>query len=369
MNTPERILVHRDGAPIYDIVFSRSFAQLGPQILSLGFARETKLMIVTDSNVDPLYLAEVKEMLCRDFSVVKSIVLPAGESEKNLDTIADVYEALIRNHYDRKDLLIALGGGVIGDMTGFAAATYLRGVDFIQVPTSLLAMVDSSVGGKTGVDFRGYKNMVGAFHMPKLVYMNICVLKTLPPREIACGMGEVIKYGISMDADFYASLSDAQPDVLNCRISRLEQIVHRCCELKRDVVEEDPTEKGRRRILNYGHTIGHAIEKLMQFTLLHGECVAIGMCASMHISVRRGLITQDVYERFLSLVRSYDLPVCVRNAPFRPQDVLDAMKSDKKTVGGKVRFILVSGIGTSYVENDLTDAMLLDAVRSVLTDA
>lgn len=367
MNRPETIRVHRDGVPIYDIVFAPSFSELPSGLLSLGYTRNTKLMIVTDSNVDPLYLAEISEILCRDFLVVRSFTLPAGEAHKTLDSITDLYEALILEHFDRKDLLIALGGGVIGDMTGFAAATYLRGVDFIQVPTSLLAMVDSSVGGKTGVDFKGYKNMVGAFYMPKLVYMNPSVLATLPAREIACGMGEVIKYGISMDADFYESLFSCTGQVKACDPDTMARIVHHCCCLKRDVVEEDPTEQGRRRILNFGHTIGHAVEKLMNFSLLHGECVAVGMCAAVYLSMRRGAVSEAEYGRLRALLASYDLPVGVSADDISPQEVLDTLYSDKKTVGGRIRFVLCTRVGESFIDASLTDEELLDAIRTVVS--
>ena len=366
MDQLQSICVHRDGLPIYNIVFSESFVSLPEELLALGYTRSTKLMIVTDTNVDPIYLAEVKNILCRDFLVVSSYTLPAGEADKNLDSVGRLYEALILEHFDRKDLLLALGGGVIGDMTGFAAATYLRGIDFIQIPTSLLAMVDSSVGGKTGVDYKGYKNMVGAFHMPKLVYMNLSVLSTLPQREITCGMGEIIKYGISMDAAFYEALFSLPDAVQNRRIGPLSQIVHHCCRLKRDVVEEDPTEKGRRRILNFGHTIGHAVEKLMQFSLLHGECVSIGMCAAVWLSMQRGSIPIEAYERFLTLTARYGLPSRVMNAPFAAEDVLKTLYSDKKTVGGQVRFIMLSDIGSSYVDDTLTDEELLAAIRTVV---
>ena len=198
----ERLDVKKDGSFCYSIRFEKNFSYLAEEIVELGFSGH-KLCIVTDSNVAPLYLEEVKTVLGMKFDQVFDFIIPAGEQNKTLDNVKKLYEHLILNHFDRKDCLIALGGGVIGDMTGYAAATYLRGIDFIQVPTTLLSQVDSSIGGKTGVDFDSYKNMVGAFHMPRLVYMNLSVLNTLSNEQFSCGMGEILKHGLIKNASFY----------------------------------------------------------------------------------------------------------------------------------------------------------------------
>ena len=273
------INVKYEGKPLYNIVIEQSFDKLAEEFDKLGVTGR-KLCIVSDSNVAPLYAKHIEEQLLKTGNKVFTFVFEAGEANKNLDTVEDVYEFLIKNHFDRKDMLVALGGGVVGDLTGFTAATYLRGISFIQVPTSLLAQVDSSIGGKTGVDFRAYKNMVGAFYQPKLVYMNISVLKSLSDRLFNSGFGEIIKHGLIKDAAYYEWLRDNISNIKSRNSDALEQMIYVSCNIKREVVEKDPKEKGDRALLNYGHTLGHAIEKLMDFKLYHGECVTLGMIAA-----------------------------------------------------------------------------------------
>ena len=205
------------------------------------------------------------------------------EKNKNLNTVSALYQALIQNGLDRKSLLVALGGGVVGDLTGFGAATYLRGIDFIQVPTTLLAQVDSSVGGKTGVDFQQYKNMVGAFHQPRLVYMNLSTLSSLPAEQFACGMGEILKTGLICDGDFFRYVCCEQKGIKKLDMEQIARMVRRCCEIKAGVVERDPKEQGERALLNLGHTVGHSVEKLKNFTLLHGQCVGVGLVAAAYL--------------------------------------------------------------------------------------
>lgn len=240
-----RMQVCRDGAPIYDIVLEDSFDRLPEEMERLG-SQGRKLCIVTDSNVAPLYLEAVEKLLSGCFSQVTSYVFPAGEEHKNLDTVKRVYEHLIQNRFDRKDWLAALGGGITGDLCGFTAATYLRGVDFIQIPTTLLSQVDSSIGGKTGVDFDCYKNMVGAFHMPKLVYANVSALKTLPPEQFSAGMGEVIKHGLIRDQEYYEWILENKEAVRNRELSVCRRLICGSNRIKRQVVEADPTEQNER---------------------------------------------------------------------------------------------------------------------------
>ena len=260
MNTQKEVSncmkVHYDGNPIYDIIFHDDFSLLAKSMENLQL-KNRKICIVTDSHVAPHYLTTVQGIL-KDLSRhVCSFVMKAGEESKTLDTVKDLYEFLILDHFERNDLLVALGGGVVGDLTGYTAATYLRGIDFVQIPTSLLAQVDSSIGGKTGVDFDSYKNMVGAFHQPKLVYINTATLKTLSQRQFLSGMGEVVKYGLITDASFYQWILDHKEDIIKLDKPTLQTMIYRSCDNKRIVVEEDPTEKGRRALLNYGHTLGH----------------------------------------------------------------------------------------------------------------
>lgn len=255
-------------------------------------------------------------------------VFEAGEPNKNLDTVQNLYRTLIENKIDRTGFLIALGGGVTGDLTGFAAATYLRGIDFIQIPTTLLAQVDSSVGGKTGVDFQQYKNMVGAFHQPRLVYMNMNTLNTLPETEFICGMGEVLKTGLICDSELFRSVCRQKKQIRGLDSQVLASVIRRCCEIKAGVVERDPKEQGERALLNLGHTIGHAVEKLMDFQLLHGQCVAVGTIATAAISRNRGLLSEKEYQEILCGCRDFGLPVSVQGLD--PEKILEATRNDKK---------------------------------------
>ena len=265
---------------------------------------------------------------------------------------------------DRKGLLVALGGGVVGDLTGFGAATYLRGIDFIQVPTTLLAQVDSSVGGKTGVDFLQYKNMVGAFHQPRLVYMNMSTLQSLPEREFICGMGEILKTGLICDGDFFRFVCQNQETISELDLGMLSKMIRRCCEIKAGVVERDPKEQGERALLNLGHTVGHAVEKLKAFQLLHGQCVGIGLIAAACLSMNRGLLTEHEYEEIRNGCSSYKLPLSVDL--LKAEDILAATKKDKKMEAGHIKFILMDGIGKSFIDKTVTDDELLQAIGEIL---
>lgn len=357
------INVKYEGKPLYNIVIEQSFDKLAEEFDKLGVTGR-KLCIVSDSNVAPLYAKYVEDQLSKTGNKIFTYVFEAGEANKNLDTVEDVYEFLIKNHFDRKDMLVALGGGVVGDLTGFTAATYLRGISFIQVPTSLLAQVDSSIGGKTGVDFRAYKNMVGAFYQPKLVYMNISVLKSLSDRLFNSGFGEIIKHGLIKDAAYYEWLRDNISNIKSRNSDALEQMIYVSCNIKREVVEKDPKEKGDRALLNYGHTLGHAIEKLMNFTLYHGECVTLGMIAALRISVNRGYISQKEYEDVLDMFKLYEFPVTVSG--INADDVVKVSKSDKKMDAGKIKFILLNSIGNAYIDYEVSDIEMKEALKSVL---
>lgn len=360
--TERRLLVKRDGEFTYPITFYDDFASLSAEIGSLS-NKGRRLCIVTDSHVAPLYLESVKNQLKKTGREIYSYILPAGEKNKNLEEIQGIYEFLIRNHFDRKDLLAALGGGVVGDMTGFAAATYLRGIDFIQIPTTLLAQVDSSIGGKTGVDFKQYKNMVGAFHQPCLVYMNVSTLKTLPDEEFACGMGEVIKHGLIRSREYSLWLDKHREAILHREEETCGEMIFQSCVIKKTVVENDPTEKGERAVLNMGHTIGHAVEKLKNFTMAHGQCVAVGCMASAFISLKRGMISHAEYEKIASQLRSFGLPITVSGLSTR--EVLETTKSDKKMEKGQIKFVLMEKPGWAAVDTSVTDQELCEAIESI----
>ena len=307
----KRIPVHMDGRKVYDIVMEQSFSQLEEELRGMNL-EDRKICVVTDSNVAPLYLQEVERIASACCRKTEHFVFPAGEENKNLNTVKDLYETLILKKFDRHDYLLALGGGVVGDLCGFAAATYLRGISFIQVPTTLLSQVDSSIGGKTGVDFDAYKNMVGAFHMPKLVYTNISTLKTLTDEQFSSGMGEIIKHGLIKDAAYYEWLGEHGEEIGRRDLSVCEEMVQVSNRIKRDVVEMDPTEQGERALLNYGHTLGHAIEKLADFKLMHGHCVGLGCIAALGISAARGTMAEEDLLRLKEVLGRFGMPLTVR---------------------------------------------------------
>ncbi|MDO4269202.1 MAG: 3-dehydroquinate synthase, partial [Eubacteriales bacterium] len=252
------------------------------------------------------------------------------------------------------DMLVALGGGVVGDLCGFAAATYLRGVRFIQIPTTLLSQVDSSIGGKTGVDFDAYKNMVGAFHMPALVYTAISTLHTLPDEQFASGMGEIVKHGLIKDREYYEWLIRHGDEIRRREPDICEEMILTSNRIKRDVVEQDPREQGERALLNFGHTLGHAIEKLMDFKLLHGQCVALGCVAAARISADRGLITDGEAADIRTAMKTFGLPVSTAELKLSIPEIIETTKHDKKMDSGVIKFILLSQIGSAYVDRTVT---------------
>jgi len=360
----ENITIHYQNKPIYPIVLSDSFDMI-PQLTRRIGAEGRKVCIVSDSNVAPLYLDEVSRLFgtcCQVFH----FVFPAGEANKNLETVNQLYEVLIRAHLERGDFLAALGGGVTGDLTGFAAATYLRGIRFVQIPTSLLAQVDSSIGGKTGVDFRSWKNMIGAFHQPSFVLSCSRSLLSLPDREYLSGLGEIVKHGLIRSDTYYQWLKNHREQILNRNLAVMTEMILQSDHIKQAVVENDPQEKGERAVLNFGHTIGHAIEKLEKFSKLHGECISIGCCAAAFLSMKRGMITEENYMDIVRTLESFRLPVKVCPRDYKAEDIVRTSKSDKKMDQGKIRFILLQGIGNAVIDHSVTDEEILSAAGSVI---
>lgn len=291
-------------------------------------------------------------------------ILPAGEQYKHLDSIQGIYDTALENRLERSSTMVALGGGVVGDMTGFAAATWLRGIHFVQVPTSLLAMVDASIGGKTGVNHPKGKNLIGAFYQPRFVLIDPEVLQTLPEREFCAGMAEVIKYGVIWDAQLFENLEAAD------RLDRLEyidaallaDILGRSCQAKADVVSQDEKEAGLRAILNYGHTIGHAVESLTGYTqVLHGEAVGIGMVAASRIAMALGMWDETCDKRQFTLIEKAGLPTAIPDG-VAVEDILDALQTDKKVKAGQVRFVLPTRMGEATVSDRVTS----EVIRQVL---
>lgn len=357
------LTVNQNKKPIYNIRLENSYDNL-LQIFDRVNYSGRKICIVTDTNVEKLYLNNVKKILKNEASKVETFIFPAGEESKTLDTVKSLYEHLILTGFDRKDILVALGGGVVGDLTGFAAATYLRGISYIQLPTSLLSMVDSSIGGKTGVDFNTYKNMVGAFYQPAGVYINLDTLHSLSEKEFISGLGEIIKHGLIKDREYYEWIKANHLQIEERDLSILQELVYRSCMIKKAVVEEDFKENGERALLNFGHTIGHSVEKLMNFWLAHGECVAIGMAASAGLSYMRGNITKEEQEDVVNTIKTFKLPT--RITGLLKEEILKVTKLDKKMNHGKINFILLEEIGKAVIDNSVTDEEILKALDYIL---
>lgn len=358
----KRLPILFEKKPCYDIVFENTFEQLCVELKAFSVENK-KICIITDTNVESIYGNDVKKLLDGVCKKVVMFSFHAGEEHKNLDTVKAVYEFLIKEGFDRKDMLLALGGGVTGDLTGFVAATYLRGIDYIQVPTTLLAQADSSIGGKTGVDFDGYKNMVGAFKMPQLVYMNVSSLSTLDDRQFYSGFAEIMKHGLIKDVNYYLWLIDHMYEICERDVDTLTEMVYHSCEIKKQVVEKDPNEQGERALLNYGHTIGHAIEKAKGFQLLHGECVALGAVCATYISYKKKLISQEEYLEIRDMFVPFNLPISIDDIDL--DEIVKLTRSDKKMENGQIKFVLLKGIGKAVLDNTITEQDIKDAVSEI----
>ncbi len=326
--------------------------------------KRKSVAIVTNTTVAPLYLAQLVNTLKSVDVKIVEIILPDGEAYKNADTLNLIYDALLKNRCDRNTTLIALGGGVIGDLTGYAAATYLRGVPFIQIPTTLLSQVDSSVGGKTGINHPLGKNMIGAFYQPQLVLADIDTLKTLPARELSAGLAEVIKYGLIRDADFFDWCETNIDDLNQINPQIMSYAIYRSCQNKAEVVAADERETGERALLNLGHTFGHAIENAMGYGVwLHGEAVAAGTMMAASLSVKAGWLSKQQYQRIENLLKKANLPLDPPNLGV--EKYLDLMGLDKKVEDGKIRLILQKGIGSAVITSDY-DANLLKETLALI---
>jgi len=361
MNQPQQTVRVDLADRAYDIVVGEGLlCEVGRFVADRS--RATLAAVMTDSNVAPLYAERVKESL--DAACVKSMALEieAGEPSKAPAVAVRLWNELLAAGADRKSCVIALGGGVVGDLAGFVAATFGRGIDFFQVPTSLLAMVDSSVGGKVGVNLPAAKNIVGAFWQPKSVLIDTAALDTLPRREYLAGLSEVVKYGVIMDADFFGYLEEFSEAILARDPAAVANIVARSCRLKADVVEADETEvTGRRAILNYGHTFGHAVESVTGYgTVLHGEAVSIGMTAAGRLAVAKTLWDETSLDRQTRLLARLGLPI--ETPPgLDPHRLLAAMHKDKKATAGRISFVLPTRLGASRLFDDVSDEEALAA--------
>ena len=327
--------------PIY--VGAGILARAGEFLQAAGL--RGKVAVVSNSTVAKLYIEPVNEALTRAGFEVVTILIPDGEEHKNLDSLAMIYDRLVRARFERKSIILALGGGVVGDLAGFAAATYLRGVPYIQVPTTLLAQVDSSVGGKTAVNHRDGKNLIGAFYQPRLVLIDVEMLRSLPRRELVAGLAEVIKYGIIEDAELFSVLEDKVDRVIGLDGALLSQVIAASCAIKARVVEQDEREDDYRAVLNFGHTVGHALEAATGYSeFLHGEAVGVGITKATAISLRHGFCDQQTFDRIRRLIEKTGLPSDLPKSVTK-ESLIQGMEVDKKSAGGKIKFVMCAGIG------------------------
>ncbi len=334
------------------IIDSGCLPKIGADLRSQNIAK--RYGIIADDRVAGLYGEAVQKSLRSAGIESELLVFNHGEAQKTLQTIGDLAGQLARLGFDRQDALIGLGGGVAGDIAGFLAASYMRGIPFVQLPTTLLAQVDSSVGGKTGVDIPEGKNLIGAFYQPKAVFIDISVLQTLPRQELLGGLAEVIKYGVIRDKEFFSFLRDNRQGILDLDPELIKKIVHICCSIKSVVVAEDEREGGMRRILNYGHTIGHAVEGASDYTLIHGLAVSIGMVAAARLAVLNGLLPQVECTAIIDILKAYGMPTEVPKTLDRVR-IKRYLLTDKKTVGGKVFFVLPTTIGKTVITDKVTE--------------
>ena len=343
----------------YEIVTNPgNLSELGDYLAPLKLGK--KILLLSNAEIFDHYGETALNSLKKSGFEVSVHLIPAGETNKTLDAIAKIYDTALEKRLERSSTMVALGGGVVGDMTGFAASSWLRGINFVQVPTTLLAMVDASIGGKTGVNHPQGKNLIGTFYQPRLVFIDPLVLKTLPEREFRAGMAEVIKYGIIWDGDLFNQLEQAKSlkNLADLPESLLETIITRSCQAKVDVVSQDEKESGIRAILNYGHTLGHAVESLTGYSQVnHGEAVAIGMVAAGKIAVKMGLWNDKDAQRQIALIKKTGLPTQIPSH-LDPNAIIDILQTDKKVKAGKVRFILPTAIGKVIITDEVTTEIL-----------
>jgi len=328
----------------------------------IDLKKYSKISIITDKNISKYWLKKLENVIPIPYI---SIIIKPGEKEKNIETVKYIWEEMIKAKLDRESLIINLGGGVIGDMGGFAASTYMRGIDFINIPTTLLAMVDESVGGKTGIDFANIKNVIGTFNQPREVIIDIETLKTLPKREFLSGFAEIIKHGLISDKTYFHKVTAKIP--LQFSQTELVDIIKDSCKIKQDVVEADVKEQNLRKILNFGHTVGHAIEALSLETnqpLLHGEAISIGIVAENEIAVELGILSRKIADLVKEKLSLSGLPV-VSNCQFPISEIMERMKSDKKNERGKIKFTLLKNIGEALINQEAQNDIIENKLKNI----
>lgn len=353
------------GTSSYDILIGAGILTDLPTYLG-QIKAAPNYVIVTDSNMADLLGEDILKILMDAGLKAELVSFQAGEASKHMDTVVNLARQLVGLGAERQTCLIALGGGVVGDITGFLASIYMRGVPFVQIPTTLLAQVDSSVGGKTGVDLPEGKNLLGTFSQPRLVVADIGVLGTLPASEIRNGLSEVVKYAAIRDVELFDFLEKNVNNVISLEPDACIEVVMRSCQNKADVVVADEKEAGLRRILNFGHTVGHAIETASNYSIFHGEAVSMGMCVAAELSVAKGLLVKDSAVRLKRLLASFGLPFSIPASIATPEKLIALTKSDKKAKAGKVHFVLLKGLGETFITADVSDDELYDAIKACL---
>lgn len=349
VSTPKKIDIDL-GQRSYPVYIGASLLErLGELCAEHGLGRRT--LVISNESVGGLYAPVVLKSLQQAGFDVSYVTIPDGEAYKNIETAASLYDACVDAGLDRSSFIVALGGGVIGDVAGFVAATYMRGIDVVQVPTTLLAQVDASVGGKTAVNHASAKNLIGAFHQPRLVMADVSTLVSLPPREYRAGLAEVVKHGLIADRDLFEFVEREWAALLRVAEEAVTHVVVRSVEIKGAVVSADERESGLRATLNYGHTVGHGIEAASEYALLHGEAISIGMVVEGRLSLTYGSLTPPDLERMKQVFERFDLPT--RPAGYDFDVVLEAMTKDKKAQGGRLRFALLEQIGRAVVVDDV----------------
>lgn len=349
----------------YPVIINDDFSLLSQSVKEL-FPNLKRICIISDSNVAPLFLDEVKNILSSCCEKIYDHVFPAGEGNKTLDTVLSCYDKLLSEDFNRRDMVVALGGGVTGDMAAYVASTYMRGCRFINLPTSLLAMADSSVGGKCGVDYDRYKNIVGSIYMPSLVYASLSTLKTLPDRQYSSGMAEILKAGLIKDGAYYEWLINNFSDIMDRSEEFTGQMLERAIAIKQFYVTKDPFEENERMILNLGHTIGHALERYFDFEKLHGECVALGTVAAAYISYKRQLLTAEEFYEIRDMFVPFDLPISLDR--FDVKKVCSFIGHDKKNTDTGLKFILLKKIGKGIIVSDVSKEEIEEAVSALYVE-
>lgn len=349
----------------YPVVIEEDYERLG-SLLGEMFPNLKRICIVTDSNVAGLYLENLKSVISGACETIFEYIFDAGEANKTLDTVKGCYDKLLEYDFNRRDLVIGLGGGVTGDIAAFIASSYMRGCRFVNLPTTLLAMADSSVGGKCGVDYDKYKNIVGSIYMPNLVYAATSSLKTLPEREYSSGLAEIIKAGLIRDASFYEWLIMNFSDIMEKDPGAVRYMLTKAVEIKQYFVTKDPFETGDRMILNLGHTLGHALEKYFDFKLLHGECVALGTIAAAYISWKREMLSMEEFYEIRDMFVPFGLPISLD--PYDVDRVCANIGHDKKNTDSGLKYILLKKIGKAVIVNDVTGEEIADAAKSLIVE-